>query len=265
MFFSVRTVPLGSPIAHEWLASISSYPSSPHSGRLDSVSSSFEDSMMRMPISATTVSDDYDAQDDDEDEEYGTLEIKKGANVYSCTLHHALTFVSRDELHKHFDKHSKLHICEECDKPFASKQNLENHVLRGHRGLSGKYKCNVEGYTAVLKSKGGLYKHFNRDHKCDLCKKVFAGHTELEEHNCKPPLPVCCFCKKEFHTAQICKRHIEESCLSNPEVRMKKYPYKCDVCGDSFLDQNKLGVNIEVSHKRGNRYMHVRNVTAHSQ
>ena len=36
----------------------------------------------------------------------------------------------------------------------------------------------------TLNTKGGFNKHFNGEHKCGLCNKVFAGTNELEEHEC---------------------------------------------------------------------------------
>ena len=212
---------------------------------------------MGTPGSAHTGTDDFDTDlQEDEDEKYKSLEIKKGPNIYSYSLHTNLNFVSWDEMHRHFDKHSKNHICDECSKQFASKHNLDNHILKEYDGISTKFKCMVDGCTAVLYSRGGLYKHCNQKHKCQFCNKVFMGPGEVDNHECKATTSalVCHFCKKEFCTAQTCKCHIEEVCLANPEVMVKKYPYKCDICGDCFSDKNKLSVHIDVSHKWGNKY-----------
>ena len=51
--------------------------------------------------------------------------------------------------------------CYECSKPFASKHNLDNHIMKEHNGMSIKFKCMVDGCTAVLYSREGLYKHCN--------------------------------------------------------------------------------------------------------
>ena len=255
----MRSIPLGSPIAREWLSSIANYPSSPcsQSGRWGAGSQTCDKSPMGTPGLAHTGTDDFDTDlQDDENEEYKSLEIKKGPNIYSCSLHTSLNFMSQDEMHRHFDKHSKNHICDECSKQFALKHNLDNHILKEHNGISIKFKCMVDGCTAVLYSRGGLYKHCNWEHKCQFCNKVFMGPGEVDNHECKATTSalVCHFCKKEFHMAQTCKHHIEEVCLANPEVMVKKYPYKCDICGDCFSDKNKLSVHIDVSHKWGNKY-----------
>ena len=168
-----------------------------------------------------------------------SLEIKKGPNIYSCSLHTSLNFASQDEMHRHFDKQSK--------------HNLDNHILKERNGISIKFKCMVDSCTAVLYSRGGLYKHCNQEHKCQFHNKVFTGPGEVDNHECKATTSalVCHFCKKEFHMAQICKCHIEEVCLVNPEVMVKKYPYKYDICGDCFSDKNKLPVHIDVSLQMG--------------
>ena len=259
-FFPVRSVPLGSPIAREWLSSIANYPSSPrsHTGGGGACSQTGDESPVGRPGSVHTGTDDIDTDlQEDEEDDYKSLEIKKGPNVYSCSLHTNLKFVSRDEMYRHFDKHSKLQTCEECNKTFASKHNLDHHILKEHCGMSTKFQCTVEGCSAILNSRGGLYKHCNREHKCPVCNKVFTGPGEVENHDCKTTISgsVCHFCNKEFHTPQTCKRHIEEVCLANPEVMAKKYPYKCDICGDCFSEINKLSVHFDVSHKWGNRYM----------
>ena len=58
--------------------------------------------------------------------------------------------------------------------------------MKEHCGMSTKFKCTIEGCTAVLNSRGGLYKHCNREHKCQFCNKVFTGSGEIENHECKP-------------------------------------------------------------------------------
>ena len=66
---------------------------------------------MGTPGLAHTGTDDFDTDLlGDENEEYKLLEIKKGPNVYSCSLHTNLNFMSQDEMHRHFDKHSTNHM-----------------------------------------------------------------------------------------------------------------------------------------------------------
>ena len=125
-----------------------------------------------------------------------------------------------------------------------------------HWGVTPQVKCVTEGCDAMFCIRNGFYKHFNREHRCDSCKKICASLSELQEHHCGVDKgSICMYCSKEFKTSQTCKRHIKESCLSNPEVMMKKYLYKCDICGNSFSDKNYLLKHTDVAHsRRANKY-----------
>ena len=152
---------------------------------------------------------------DEEEEEMKVFKLVRDGNIYSRMMHNNLNFASGEELMKHIPKHTKQHLCEECQKSYTSKYNLEAHIAKFHRGVTGVFKCTVPGCTVTLKIKGGFYKHFNREHKCGFCNKVFAGASELEEHECSTKAALSSkFCQKEFHTVQTCKQHIEESCLA---------------------------------------------------
>ena len=94
-FFPVRLVPLGSPIAREWLSSIANYPSSPrsHTGGGGACLQTGDESPVGRPGSVHTGTDDIDTDlQEDEEDNYKSLEIKKGPNVYSCSLHTNLKF-----------------------------------------------------------------------------------------------------------------------------------------------------------------------------
>ena len=224
MGVAVRSVPLGSPIAKEWLSMISSSPASPSSGH-GGHGHFYEDAISSPQMRTDRSAEELPEIGDKEEEEIKVFELVRGSNIYSCTMHNNLNFASREELMKHVSKHTKQHVCEECQKSYASKYNLEAHIAKFHKGVTGVFKCTVPGCTVTLKTKGGFYKHFNREHKCRLCNKDFAGANELEEHECSAKAaPSCKFCQKEFRMLQTCKRHIEESCLANPEVLGKSTP-----------------------------------------
>ena len=57
---------------------------------------------------------------------------------------------------KHVSKHTKQHLCEECQKSYASKYNLDAHIVKFHRGVTGVFNCKVPGCTVTLKMKGGF-------------------------------------------------------------------------------------------------------------
>ena len=227
---------------------ISSYPASPSSSH-GGHSNFNEDAISSPQWRIDKSGEELPEIGDEEEEEMKVFELVRGGNIYSCTKHNNLNFTSREELMKHVSKHTKQHLCEECQKSYASKYNLEAQIAKFTK---------VSQFLVVqlpLKTKGGFYKHFNREHKCGFCNKVFASVSELEEHECSAKsAPSCKFCQKEFCMVQTCKRHIEESCLVNPDVLGKKYPYRCDVCGDYFVDKQQLTKHEDTMHKKGNKY-----------
>ena len=150
---AVRSVPLGSPIAKEWLSMISSYPASPSSGP-GGHSHFYEDAISSPQMRIDKSGEELPEIGDEEEEEIKVFELVRGGNIYSCTMHNNLNFTSREELMKHVSKHTKQHVCEECQKSYASKYNLEAHIVKFHRGVTGVFECTVPGCTVTLKTKG---------------------------------------------------------------------------------------------------------------
>ena len=247
---------LTSPIVREWLSTMA-LPASPSSSVGQPLSPRHDMPQVDSPQEEREqVGEDMLEFADDNEEDFKEYEIIKGGNIYGCTMHSGLNFANHEELRSHISKHQKQCICDQCNKGYSSKYNLENHVQTKHWGVTPQVKCTIEGCVAMFHTRNGFYKHFNREHKCDSCKIICASLSELQEHCCGVDKGlICMYCSKEFKTSQTCKRHIEESCLSNPEVMMKKYPYKCDVCGDSFSDKNYLLKHTDIAHgRRGNKY-----------
>ena len=139
--------------------------------------------------------------------------------------------------------------------------------MKEHNGISIKFKCIVDGCTAVLYSRGGLYKHCNQEHKCQFCNKVFMGPGEVDNHECKATTsaPVCHFCKKEFHMAQTCKCHIEEVCLVNPWSHGKEISLQMWYMWGLFFRQKQVVSTHWCIPQNGVISIHVRNVTVHSK
>ena len=147
---AVRSVPRGSPIAKEWLLMISSYPASPSSDP-GGHSHFYEDAISSPQMRIDKSGEELPEIGDEEEEEIKVFELVRGGNIYSCTMHNNLNFASREELMKHKSKHTKQHICEECQKSYTSKYNLETHIAKFHRGVT---ECTVPGCTVTLKTKG---------------------------------------------------------------------------------------------------------------
>ena len=102
------------------------------------------------PEQREQVGEDMFEYGDNNEEDFKQYEISKGGNIYACTLHSGLNFTSHEELQAHISKHQKQYVCDECNKGYASKYNLENHVQLKHRGVTPQVKCTIEGCDAMF-------------------------------------------------------------------------------------------------------------------
>ena len=244
--FSVFTNPLESPLAKEWLSSLGP------AGELDVAKtgeSSQGSSRSTTPVNMSmNVSNDNLNRSVAEggNEDVDLFKVLKPGHVYSCSLHSSLNFGNRDELAKHVSKHTDEFVCQFCPKSYSSKWNLDSHMKVHTSGRLEEFKCQVESCGKVLGTKGGLSKHVNAMHawRCENCKLVFETDEELNDHTCDVVVGgngksvSCRFCGKAFRTSGTCKRHCDESCLSNPVVMARKYPWKCDLCPDRFQEED---------------------------
>ena len=133
----MRSVLLGNPIAKEWLSMISSYPAFPSSGH-GGHSHFYEDAISSPQMRIDKSGEELPGIGDEEEGE-----IK----VFELVMHNNLNFASREELMKHISKHTKQHLCEEFQKSYVSKYNLEAHIAKFHRGVTGVFECTVPGCT----------------------------------------------------------------------------------------------------------------------
>ena len=49
-----------------------------------------------------------------------------------------------------------------------------------------------------------------------------------------------------------------DECISNPEVRWRRYPYECNVCGDAFQKLSELNEHKDHKHCQGGNNFHCR-------
>ena len=82
----------------------------------------------------------------------------------------------------------------------ASKYNLEGHIAKFHRGVTGVIRMHSSWLHSYIKDqRGGFISISIENTSAAFCNKVFAGVNELEEHKCSAKLaPSCKFCQKEF-------------------------------------------------------------------
>ena len=89
----------------------------------------------------------------------------------------------------HYAKHHKgvkeRYPCSSCDKTFASKASVREHVKLVHKCIKN-FSCDICGKTfgqsCKLKIHQATVHEGRRDHKCSLCDKKFAEKGTLTKH-----------------------------------------------------------------------------------
>ena len=137
---------------------------------------------------------------------------------------------NKDRMARHITVHGigDRFKCDQCDKDFSLKGNLQTHI-KTHKSLP--LKCNQCG--KMYKTAESLKKHMKIVHsekrlKCDECEKMFSSIGFLNKH--KKAVHVlksfkCDQCKYRSKTKGQLKKHINKVHNGVPDVF-----YKCDVC-----------------------------------
>ena len=85
------------------------------------------------------------------------------------------------------NNHKKLHqnvlneVCKLCNKEYATKVGLSNHIIRNH---FAKFHCEVTGCSSFLSIKSNYKIHLKTVHKKD--DQVFIGNLIKNLENLKP-------------------------------------------------------------------------------
>ncbi|KAI1346355.1 hypothetical protein F5Y01DRAFT_321768 [Xylaria sp. FL0043] len=149
------------------------------------------------------------------------------------------------------NKHWDDLICpfEDCNKPFAWKSRLNQHILEVHEE-ERPHVCGLCLKTFAWKSY--LNQHIlevhekERPHVCGLCLKTFARKSRLNQHilevHEEERPHVCGLCLKTFARKSQLNQHILE-------VHEKERPHVCGLCLKTFARKSQLNRHIGTQHK----------------
>ncbi|XP_072947100.1 uncharacterized protein [Epargyreus clarus] len=148
-------------------------------------------------------------------------------------------------LRKHHERHMGIvrrYDCSICDKRFAKKMTLQNHVAEVHMNIDIKQlPCDICGKK--FKTIGKVNHHIKTVHKrgnatnCEICGMKIANKYNMSAHllshvDVKPYK--CAFkgCTKRFKDRSALKKH---TIIHYPD---KQFP--CKVCGKKFTRKHRL-------------------------
>ena len=124
------------------------------------------------------------------------------------------------------------HACNQCEKTFSSKGNLNQHVKAVHEGIK-PYICAQCGYRTARKS--DLHKHLpihtgQKPYQCETCSVSFSFKRSLDRH------------VKEVH--ECLKTHTCPQCGYRTAYDEK--PYQCETCDKAFAQRGDLKRHVMI-------------------
>lgn len=132
--------------------------------------------------------------------------------------------------------------CTICQKSFAQKSMLQNH-LRSHGKEGGDpYSCNICGKTFAVPAR--LTRHFRthtgeKPYECEYCNKSFSVKENLSVHrriHTKERPYICNICGRAFEHSGKLHRHMR--------IHTGERPHKCTVCAKTFIQSGQLVIHM---------------------
>ncbi|XP_063972387.1 zinc finger protein 567-like [Diachasmimorpha longicaudata] len=159
-------------------------------------------------------------------------------------------FTTKQKMFRHQWIHrKKTHSCEVCGAQFEKQNQLDEHRLSAHPGIS-PFTCSECGKCFV--SRQGLWEH-TRTHaegpalfQCDTCSKTFSSrqgylihhrtHTGERPYGCK-------FCWKAFRDGGTLRKH--------ERIHTGERPHVCPLCSRAFNQKVVLREHVRWVHAAG--------------
>ncbi|CAD7079290.1 unnamed protein product [Hermetia illucens] len=146
--------------------------------------------------------------------------------------------------------------CMKCDKSFAMKTTLKNHLISKHQDIK-VFSCELcprkFALATYLKSHMAVHKRQRmKAFKCDQCPKSFVTRNAAKHHmlvHVQDPNVFfqCDHCSKKFRFKRGLNLHLHRA-------HVPKNPHICPVCKKSYNDKKYLQVHLRTHTQPGGDY-----------
>ncbi|XP_058503031.1 zinc finger protein 501 [Solea solea] len=182
--------------------------------------------------------EEFDEDGDCEEEATVNNDGSQSGN-YTCSVC-SLQLSSKFKLQDHMNLHTgaRPYRCAECGKCFCQNYNYRIHLRTHAQTRVHRILCRV--CQMSFASKEDLEEHLLKSHpekefyECDLCKRVFTSLMKCQSHvllhKCMPGI-VCEVCGRSFSNPKALARHHRRTCRRS---------FKCTDCTETFNKKNAL-------------------------
>jgi len=152
-------------------------------------------------------------------------------------------WVSRVRLDHHIERqHTRNYTnrqfqCKQCGKPSQSREAIEIHISKYHKGFSPLNNINDTNKISIKREKISSFpfcqsKSMERRRKCEKCGLKLSTKQSLEWHHRRVHTKTSLFCPKCL--SYYPKGHLKRK---HPEISHDTSLYKCGLCDKQFLNQ----------------------------